>query len=80
MYGRKPVFLMSMIMFTVLAIPAGIGSSLEEVIIARFFGALFAAACITNAPGTLGDITKSEDRPLTFSIWSIGPVNGPGMS
>ena len=53
MCGRRIVFLISMTLFIVLVIPTGIGSSLAEVVAARFFGALFAAALITNAPGTL---------------------------
>ena len=32
---------------------------------------------IANSPGTLSDITTSEYRALAFSIWSIGPLNGP---
>ncbi|MCJ1331935.1 hypothetical protein MMC10_008627 [Thelotrema lepadinum] len=77
MCGRRIVFLISMTLFIVLVIPTGIGSSLAEVVAARFFGALFAAALITNAPGTLGDISRDEHRALIFSIWSIGPFNGP---
>ena len=98
MYGRRVVFLTSMTLFILLVIPTGIGSSLAEVVAARFFGAFFAAALITNAPGalgiyqseefsnidkptgTLGDISRDEHRALIFSIWSIGPLNGPGKA
>ena len=78
MYGRRIIFLTSMVFFILLVTPTGIGSSLAEVVVVRFFGALFAAALITNAPGTLGDITTDEHRAMVFSVWSIGPLNGPG--
>lgn len=32
---------------------------------------------ISNAPGTVSDIVTEEYRALAFSIWSIGPMNGP---
>jgi MFS family permease len=35
------------------------------------------AAMISNAPGTVNDIVTENYRALAFSIWSIGPMNGP---
>lgn len=32
---------------------------------------------ISNSPGTVADITTDQYRALVFSIWSIGPMNGP---
>jgi len=32
---------------------------------------------IANAPGTVSDISDEAHRALAFSIWSIGPMNGP---
>ena len=32
---------------------------------------------ISNSPGTVADITNETYRALAFSIWSIGPMNGP---
>ena len=32
---------------------------------------------IANAPGSVSDIVTDEYRALAFSIWSIGPMNGP---
>ena len=77
MYGRKPVYVASMLVFTILIIPCGLGDSLSEVIVVRFFGAIAGAAMIANSPGTIGDISTEEYRALFFSIWSIGPLNGP---
>ncbi len=39
--------------------------------------ACFGAAMIANAPGTVSDISDEAHRALAFSIWSIGPMNGP---
>lgn len=32
---------------------------------------------IANAPGSVNDIVDEHYRALAFSIWSIGPMNGP---
>lgn len=77
MYGRRPVYITSMFIFTILIIPCGIGTSLVEVLVVRFFGALAGSAMIANAPGSVSDIVNDEYRALAFSIWSIGPLNGP---
>ena len=79
-YGRKPVYMISMFIFMVLLIPCGLATSLVEVLVVRFFGAIAGSAMIANAPGTISDITNDEYRALAFSIWSIGPLNGPVVS
>lgn len=76
-YGRKPVYVIAMFFFTVLVIPCARASSMAEIIIVRFFGALAGSAMIANAPGTIGDLISDDYRATAFSIWSIGPMNGP---
>ncbi|MCJ1362806.1 hypothetical protein MMC16_001912 [Acarospora aff. strigata] len=76
-YGRRPVYIVSMFLFMVLVIPCGLATSLAEVLIVRFFGACAGSAMIANAPGSISDIVNDEYRALAFSIWSIGPLNGP---
>jgi MFS family permease len=79
-YGRKPVYAISMIIFCILIIPCAKATSMAEIIVIRFFGAVAGSCMIANAPGTVGDIVSHEYRALAFSIWSIGPLNGPGSS
>ena len=76
-YGRRPVYIISMFLFMILIIPCGLATSLTEVLVVRFFGAIAGSAMISNAPGTISDITNDKYRALAFSIWSIGPLNGP---
>lgn len=77
MYGRRPIYLISMALFTILVLPCALAQNLEAILVTRFFGALAGSAMISNAPGTVGDIVSDEYRALAFSIWSIGPMNGP---
>ncbi|KAJ9643589.1 hypothetical protein H2199_004268 [Coniosporium tulheliwenetii] len=77
MYGRRPIYLFTMALFMLLILPCGLAQNLETILITRWFGAFMGAAMIGNAPGTVSDIVSDEHRALAFSIWSIGPMNGP---
>lgn len=77
LYGRRPVYIVCLFCFTLLVIPTGVATSLEEIIIVRFFGAVFGAAMISNSPGTVVDISSEKYRALCMSLFSIAPFNGP---
>ncbi|KAL7619701.1 hypothetical protein AAE478_010243 [Parahypoxylon ruwenzoriense] len=77
LYGRRPVYIFCMICFTLLVIPCCMATSLAEIIVVRFFGAIFGAVMIANSAGTIVDISTEEYRGLVMSLWSIAPLNGP---
>ncbi|KAI8930925.1 hypothetical protein NX059_011940 [Plenodomus lindquistii] len=77
MYGRRPVYLIAVAAFTILIIPCALANNLPQILVLRFFGAIAGAAMISNAPGTVADIISDDYRALAFSIWSLGPMNGP---
>ncbi|KAI0886655.1 polyamine transporter 3 [Annulohypoxylon maeteangense] len=81
LYGRRPVYIGCMICFTILIIPCCVATSLTEIIVVRFFGAMFGACMVTNSAGTVVDISTEQTRLLTsamiLSLWSIAPLNGP---
>ncbi|KAI1181427.1 major facilitator superfamily transporter [Nemania serpens] len=77
LYGRRPVYLFCMVIFTLLILPSCLATSLTEILVVRFFGALFGAALVANSAGTVVDISTEETRALVLSLWSIAPLNGP---
>jgi MFS family permease len=78
MYGRRPIYLVAIVMFGIFTIPCALAPNLEAILISRFFGAIAGSAMISNAPGTVNDIVLEKHRALAFSVWSIGPMNGVG--
>lgn len=76
-YGRKPVYTICMFIFTILAVPAALAQDIQSIIVVRFFAAIFGSAMIANAPGSIADLIADEHRATAFSVWSIGPMNGP---
>lgn len=76
-YGRKPVFAISMVCFVILVLPGALAKNMPTIIVARFFGAVAGSSMVANSPGTIGDIISDDYRATAFSIWSLGPMNGP---
>lgn len=79
MYGRKPVCVPSLFLFAVLIIPCARATSVAEIMVVRFLSAFFGSVMVSAAPGLVADVVNDEHRSLAISIWSIGPMNGPGM-
>lgn len=77
LYGRRNVFLVCQTIFMLLILPTALATSLTEILVVRFFGAVFGAAMVSNSPGTIVDISDDEYRALCMSLWSIAPLNGP---
>ncbi|RYP87391.1 hypothetical protein DL770_004803 [Monosporascus sp. CRB-9-2] len=77
LFGRRPVYIVCMICFTLLVIPCCLATSLAEMIVVRFFGAVFGAVMVSNSAGTVVDVSTEENRALAMSLWSIAPLNGP---
>jgi len=77
MYGRRPIYIGAIALFALFLLPSALAKNIETILITRFFGAFAAAAMISNAPGTVNDVINEEYRALAFSVWSIGPMNGP---
>ena len=75
--GRRPVYLVSMTIFLLLILPSALARNIEAILISRFFGGLFGSAIMGNSPASVNDIVSDQHRALAFSIWSIGPTNGP---
>lgn len=76
MYGRRPVYIIALGLFVIFVLPCALAQNIATILVFRFIGAFCAAAMISNAPGTVNDISDEEHRALAFSIWSIGPMNG----
>lgn len=77
LFGRRPVYLICLTVSMLLVIPVALATSLEGVIVIRFFGALFGAVMVCTAAGSVADVSTEDDRALYMSLWSIGPLNGP---
>jgi MFS family permease len=46
MFGRRPIYIISLSLFTLMIIPCALSPTLEGVLIARFFGAIAGSAML----------------------------------
>jgi MFS family permease len=76
-YGRRPVYLVSVLLFGILILPVALAQKIEAVLISRFFGGFFGGVMISSAPGSVTDVTDDRYRALALSCWSLGTMNGP---
>lgn len=76
-YGRKPVCVACLTIFSILIIPSALATSVTELIVVRFFNAFFGSVMISSAPGMVADMVDDDHRALAISVWSLGPLNGP---
>ncbi|KAH7157168.1 major facilitator superfamily domain-containing protein [Dactylonectria macrodidyma] len=79
LFGRRPVYMICLTIWLLLIIPCALATSLTEILVVRFVGALFGAALISNSPGSIVDIADPEYLALAMSLWSIAPLNGPSL-
>jgi uncharacterized membrane protein YiaA len=60
MYGRRPVYLITVAIFVILIVPAALAKNIEAIFLSRFFGALFGSAMISNSPGSVNDMVNGK--------------------
>lgn len=76
-YGRRPLYLISVLLFGVLILPVALATNVEAILISRFLGGFFGGSVISSSPGSVTDITDDRYRALAISCWSLGAMNGP---
>jgi DHA2 family multidrug resistance protein len=78
-FGRKPLFLVSIIGFTLASALCGMAQSLEQIVLFRVLQGLFGAALIPMSQAVLFDVYPPEQHGRAMAIWGIGVVLGPTL-
>jgi len=77
--GRKQVFLVSIIGFTIASALCGMAGSLFQIVLFRLLQGLFGAALIPLSQAVLLDIWPREQHGQAMAIWGMGALLGPIM-
>lgn len=79
--GRKVIFSISMLMYTLFILGQSLANNIATLMITRFLSGVCAAAPLTNAGGVIADMWDPVGRGFAMSVFScsvfIGPVMGP---
>lgn len=78
-FGRRPVFLTNLIIFTLLQIPTALVRSLPAVITLRTITGFFGAVGVANGGGTISDMFPADERATVLGFYLLGPLLGPSL-
>ncbi|OWY31128.1 DHA2 family efflux MFS transporter permease subunit [Herbaspirillum robiniae] len=82
-YGRKKVFMTSVVGFTIASALCGISGTLAEIVLARLLQGLFGAALVPLSQAVMLDINPRHKHAQAMAVWGmavmIGPILGPTL-
>jgi DHA2 family multidrug resistance protein len=82
-FGRRRVFLYSILGFTVASAGCGMAQSLTEIVIARLLQGVCGASLVPLSQAVLLDINPPERHAKAMGVWimgvTLGPVIGPAL-
>ncbi len=76
-FGRKNLFILSLIGFTIASMLCGVAGSLTQMVLYRLLQGAFGAALVPLSQSTLLDIYPPEKRGSAMSLWGMGVMLGP---
>ena len=80
-YGRRQVFIVSVIGFTIASALCGLATSLGGIVAARLLQGIFGAALVPLSQAVLLDINPPQKVGSAMAIWGagimVGPILGP---
>jgi MFS transporter, DHA2 family, multidrug resistance protein len=76
-FGRKRLFLLCVIGFTIASALCGLATSLSQVVAFRLLQGMFGAALVPLSQATMLDLYPVEQRGSAMAIWGMGVMVGP---
>ena len=76
-FGRKNLFIVCLVGFTVASMLCGVAQSLEEMVLFRLLQGVFGAALVPLSQSTMLDIYPPEQRGSAMALWGMGVMVGP---
>ncbi|WP_414591835.1 DHA2 family efflux MFS transporter permease subunit [Ancylobacter sp. G4_0304] len=76
-FGRKSVFIVSLVGFTVASMLCGVAQSLTQMVIFRLAQGVFGAALVPLSQATMLDLYPAEQRGQAMAVWGMGVMLGP---
>ncbi|HKX10114.1 MAG TPA: DHA2 family efflux MFS transporter permease subunit [Stellaceae bacterium] len=76
-FGRKRLFLLSVVGFTVASLLCGAAQTLPQIVVFRLFQGLFGAALVPLSQAVLLDVYPRERHGYAMALWGVGVMIGP---
>jgi len=75
--GRRPVYMVCNVMFLVFTIACAVASSMNQLIVFRFFAGAFGVCPVTLGGASIADLIVPEKRGAALAMFALGPLLGP---
>lgn len=76
-FGRKKVFLISIVGFTLTSALCGLAATLPEIVLFRLLQGISGAALVPLSQAVLFDINPPQNHGKAMAIWGVGVTLGP---
>lgn len=76
-YGRRPIYLVSWLMFVIWIIPEAVGTNIATIIVGRFFDGFAGSSFLAVAGGTVGDLFRKHELQAPMALFAVAPFLGP---
>jgi DHA2 family multidrug resistance protein len=76
-FGRKNLFLLTVLGFTITSALCGLSGTLSEIVVARLLQGVFGAALVPLSQSTLLDINPPGKQGPAMAVWGMGVMIGP---
>lgn len=73
-YGRKPVYVVSLLLFVIWIVPCALAHNIQTMLVARFVSGFVGAAFTSVAGGTVGDLFTKNTLLVPMMVYSASPL------
>ncbi|PQE21549.1 MFS transporter protein [Rutstroemia sp. NJR-2017a WRK4] len=78
-YGRKPIYVVSLLLYFIWLFPCAFAPSIEVLLASRFLDGVSGSAFVTVAGGTVGDLFEKKDISGPMLVFTASPFWGAGL-
>lgn len=75
--GRRPVYIISLALYTIFNIPCALSPNIGGLLVSRFLCGVFSSSGLSLAGGTIADIWNIEQRGTAIAYFAAAPYCGP---
>ncbi|KAE8154237.1 major facilitator superfamily domain-containing protein [Aspergillus avenaceus] len=79
MFGRRPVYALTLLLAVIFIIPCAVSKNIGTLIVCRAIDGIAFSAPMTLVGGTLADLWKNEERGVPMAAFSASPFLGPAI-
>lgn len=79
LFGRKPVYAITMALAVIFVIPCAVSPNIGTLIVCRLIDGIAFSAPMTLVGGTLSDLWRNEERGVPMACFSAAPFIGPAI-